>query len=377
MKKKALSILYVGALGPTGSIKGFGYYSVKNLRSLHSKVTVLDMYPEKARRLGRNFSMRVMRKIVGPLDLGRINKKIITIVKERNFDVVWILRGQIINPGTLKKVRELCPDCTIVGHSLDDIWVHKLHRTKRALRSTKYYDVVFTNKSYALSKIRELGCPNAVFMGNTFESEMHGPVEISSEDRKKYGGSIGFIGHYEPHYGKWMRILVSNGIPVRIWSWGYGWGNSGICNPNLKDEGRAVLGEEYAKSICSFDINLCFLSKWVNDKQTKRSVEIPACGAFMLAERTDEHLELFEEGKEAEFFSSKEEILEKVKYYLAHPKERRKIAAAGSILSETTMRATAFGQNRSFAEYWDRAEKGRCMVAKSGLASGQRESTTK
>ena len=49
----------------------------------------------------------------------------------------------------------------------------------------------------------------------------------------------------------------------------------------------------------------------------------------MLAERTGRHLDFFEEGKEAEFFGSKEELLAKVKKYLSNNEEREMIARAG------------------------------------------------
>jgi spore maturation protein CgeB len=49
----------------------------------------------------------------------------------------------------------------------------------------------------------------------------------------------------------------------------------------------------------------------------------------MLHERTPELAELFEEGKEVACFGSVEELAEKVDFYLAHPEERERIAAAG------------------------------------------------
>ena len=49
----------------------------------------------------------------------------------------------------------------------------------------------------------------------------------------------------------------------------------------------------------------------------------------MLAERSDEHLSLFKEGVEAEFFDSNEEMCEKIIFYKKNPELRKKIASQG------------------------------------------------
>ena len=52
-------------------------------------------------------------------------------------------------------------------------------------------------------------------------------------------------------------------------------------------------------------------------------------GGFVLTSYCEETAELFEEDKEIVMFRTPEELLEKVDYYLAHDRERRRIAERG------------------------------------------------
>ena len=48
------------------------------------------------------------------------------------------------------------------------------------------------------------------------------------------------------------------------------------------------------------------------DKQTSRSIEVPYYGGILLTYRTNEHLNMFVENKEAIYFDSDLELLEKI-----------------------------------------------------------------
>lgn len=99
--------------------------------------------------------------------------------------------------------------------------------------------------------------------------------------------------------------------------------------PTLDIRIGGLYSDNYVKALQSFKISLCFLRKMNFDQQTTRSVEIPACGGFLMAERTSEHLSLFEENKEAVYFSSNKELLEKCKFYLKNDPERKQIIENG------------------------------------------------
>ena len=94
---------------------------------------------------------------------------------------------------------------------------------------------------------------------------------------------------------------------------------------NLFIHKHPLFNENYALAIASSKITLTFLSKINEDLHTSRSFEIPACGGFMIAERTSEHTTLFEENKEAVYFSSNNELLEKINYYLNNEIVRKEI----------------------------------------------------
>jgi len=65
------------------------------------------------------------------------------------------------------------------------------------------------------------------------------------------------------------------------------------------------------------------------DDHVMRTFEIPACGGFMLTERSSTHEELFREDHEAGFFGSPDEFVAKVRSYLARDEDRARIAAEG------------------------------------------------
>lgn len=318
-----IKIIYVGPLYRGGTCS----QRMQAMKDLAYEVTPVDTILEKVKEKQKQLFYRLKRKVFGPSDLAGANEQILKLIKNNIYYILWIDKGLTIRPETLRTVKETDPKTIIVGYSPDDM-TNPDNQSNQFLKGLRYYDIFFTTKSYGIDELKELGCRRVEFIDNAYDPNTHRPVEISKEDKLKFGGPIGFIGAYERERAESILYLAMQGFPIRIW--GSSWNKKKwLSHPNLRIENMPLWGDEYAKAICSFDINLNFLRKVNRDLQTTRSIEIPACGAFMLGERTDEHLRLFEENKEAVYFSSNDELIHKVNYFLEHDKERGQIAKAG------------------------------------------------
>lgn len=318
-----MKILYVGPLEEGGTCR----MRLRALEDLGHEVLPIDTAPPGVEKRGRGLLPRILHRMGRPLDLAGANEGVLAGAAACRPDVVWVDKGLTIRPETLRGVRESAPSALLVSYSPDDMAAR--HNQSRAyLAGIPIYDVHFTTKTYNLDELRALGARRVLFVGNAFCPHTHRPLPVTEEDRRTLGGPVGFIGAFEAERAAAMVAVARAGIEVRIWG-GRAWRAFEPRGLPLRVESRPLWGDEYAKAICSFDINLCFLRRLNRDRQTQRSMEIPACGGFMLAERTDEHRGLFEEGMEAEFFGSIEELVEKVRHYLSHEDARRQIARAG------------------------------------------------
>lgn len=318
------------------SVANFSHYGETNT-ALHRHRALCKIFPDKVEEFNTNFNFGLINKVLNKLFMkginfpfigtANLNEKLIRQVKRNNYKIIWIDKGIAIKATTLKKIKSFNPNILIIGYSPDEM-TQRHNQSADFLASLPFYDAYITTKSYAINDLKKLGAKKVYFVNNAFEPTFHYPRNIIKQDIKALGGDIGFIGSWEQERADSILFLAERGLNIRVWGAGKWLQYQNKFN-NLIIEDKGLFSEDYSKALSAFKINLCFLRKINFDQQTTRSIEIPACGGFMLAERTLEHLTLFEDGKEAVFFASNQELYEQCLYYLNHEDERLKITQAG------------------------------------------------
>ncbi|MBI5725351.1 MAG: glycosyltransferase [Planctomycetes bacterium] len=318
-----MKILYAGQINPE-------YVSTTRLRMDAIAELGHEVQPFCVMPYHRWGCCRLARSLAHRLAWGpgfwKLNADLAAAAESFRPDVLWVDKGTWITPDTLRQIKNIC-GCALVHYTPDPAIVH--HRTRHFIRAIRCYDLLATNKSYEVELYRRCGGKEIILQPPGFDEHLHRPMELTAGQQTEFGCDVVFIGTYSPGRELPLTALRETGAALTIW--GAGWQK--CRDPWLagRARGRDLSGEQYVLGLCGAKIALGLLSPLVPDKCTTRSVEIPACGVFMLATRTDEHIALFQEDKEAVFFDTPQELAEKTCYYLQHDDLRRQIAQAGRL----------------------------------------------
>lgn len=287
----------------------------------------------RAGNLSRLFLKAQNKYLLGPR-VNRLNDDLVALASREQPDAVFIYRGSHIRSETLRALRKACFGSVLVGYNNDDPFSPLYPRWlwRHYLGSVPEYDLVLAYRHRNLDELRAMGAKRAELLRSWFIPERNYPLELSEEERAQYGCDIVFIGHYEDDGRlQYLEEVARRGWKLRIFGPGYEWDSVLRQSAVLAEHAptRLVWGRDYSLALCGAKVALCFFSKLNRDTYTRRCFEIPACGTVLMSEFSDDLAGLYQADREAVFFSSQEEMGDKLDKLLGDSAARGAVAAAG------------------------------------------------
>jgi spore maturation protein CgeB len=335
-----VKILFLGEIGP-------GQTSLMRMRALqrlgHEVRGVHTIEPWiKAGWVQRQLQRRLR---FGSI-IDEINRSVLDAARAFQPDMIWAEKQEFLRVDTIRALRAL--GARTVHFTPDPYFSLSWKRTPLMDAAMGEFDVLVYCKAYERAQYEALGKP-LVYMPLGYCDEVHRPLP---SDDPRWVCEAGFLGGWEPRRERMLHAVAASGAELKIWGGAWDFLHDGkwtlrrqiILGQLAGDDsfrfhrdpllaaahqGGEVYADDYARALTGARVGLGFLRIVCDDQHTTRTFEIPACGSMLLADRTDEHRAFFEEGKEAEFFSSPEELLEKLAFYRANETARAKVAAAG------------------------------------------------
>lgn len=307
-------LLYIGGIfeGSTG----------KERYSILKKWFIIDLIKTDKFFKERSFIKKLINKISNTLYIKYFNSFVQRNINDKeSYEYGFISKCYILNPNTVLKIKDRCK--LLIHYTPDKSFT--INNEDVFNSSIKIFDICVTTKKSDVENYKEYGAKKVLWVPQSINTDKY--IDVASQTPVNKNVDIIFIGRKEKYYEEVINKVVHNLPSSNIKVYGDQW---------LKPLGRSndiykagVWDRDYIKTLANAKIGLGLLSKLVSDEATTRSIEIPAAGTFLLAERTDEHQEMYEEGVEAEFFGEHQELLDKIQYYLKHDVKREEIAAKG------------------------------------------------
>ncbi len=200
------------------------------------------------------------------------------------------------------------------------------------MKTIPHYDLHVTQRDKNILDYNARGARDVIKIQTAYEPTLHfaPPEGWSDADRDRDAPSSGppttTVPQSSPGFGATAASpSTSQATPER----GNAPSNPTSSKPSFRD--GELYRDDYRNAIWRSRINLSFLTHSNQDEFVHKSFEIAGCGGFLLAERSEGHLQRFQEDEEAVFFSTFDELVAKIRRYLPDEAARRRIAKAGNL----------------------------------------------
>jgi len=285
----------------------------------------INVQQRRTRMLAYDAAARFLRYRRHPVRYTDLNRRLLEEARAFAPQVVLIVMGFHISPQTLRAIKRET-GAVLINYATDDPFNERtsLRNVREAI---PIYDAYACTKRAIMDDVARAGCGDVQYVRFGYHPAVHFvETPATSEERNRFAADVAFVGEGDgdrlPFFTTLMKAIPYLNLAL--------YGGLWDLSPTLRRYHRGTVhGRDFRLALGGAKIAVNLVRVQNRDDHVMRSFEGPACGAFMFNERTEEHLALFAEGREAAYFESPEELAEKTRYYLDNDAEREQIRKAG------------------------------------------------
>jgi spore maturation protein CgeB len=282
--------------------------------------------------------IRKMCRSTSVIDVWNLNRRLRRWMTKQEGELLLCAGGERVLPSTL--------DAAHQGGMESVLWtIDTVKPEDPRLRIAPHFGTVFCGGTEMLHYLRAARVQRGPFwLPFACDPDVHCPVDLSPSEKARFGNDIAFVGSMHPELYPSRIAMLSALVDFDLGVWGPGANRLPLDSPlRRRVRGEGVQPQEWRRIYSAAKIVVCSHYDGPGPpcrQASPRVFEALACGAFLICDNQQDVAALFKDGEDLVFYRTLDDLQAKMAYYLAHPRERREIAANGrrKVLAEHTYR---------------------------------------
>lgn len=293
------------------------HYYVRGLRKCGTDIDTLDITAGYYSAIRQSVIHKAWNKLSPGTFYSPVNKKVEIFIDKKHYDVIIVFKGMFLFPDTIQMLKRhtkvLC--CYNPDHPFK--FFTEGSGNKNILNSIKLYDIYLTYSARIAKELKADFSVNAGVIPFGYDDDY--TLQKMNADAMPVRKWL-FIGSYDEERAAFINALNENNILIYgDQKWRDRTKGSSLIQNSYQD--RALYDTEYKSTISAGQgvFNLLRHQNIEEQSHNMRTFEVPGYGGMLIANRTDEQMQFFEEDEEAIYFDNTEELKSKLQFLSQHP----------------------------------------------------------